>query len=626
MRGQVGPVVFLFLLGLLSGNTSGLVMYRAPIVNKFGQAGLFHSHSARTLGMGRLSIGGYANTSASRDYLHSVKDGSGIALPGYNPALLVTNVNAFLGYGITHFIDLSAMLPAYLSMVSRYESPGDEFGGVKAGVGDLEVSLKFQYPPFPKRKLFKMAYFGAFSFPTGSDIDAFFPRHAYYLLKDNKGDSAGVVGFYTSDGIEVDMKMLWTFDFGVLNKGSDVTAHMNWGVRWTPYKLDHLFLLNIALEYAPADWITLFTEFSGEARVANIERGFKLGEDPLRLSPGISVTPPGGLFLNLGMDISLASDTVFEYVTDGKRLAVGIEPRWRLAGTVGWAGFVMAQDADHDGIKDNKDRCPQDPEDIDGFEDKDGCPDLDNDADGIPDLKDKCPNDAEDVDGFEDKDGCPDNDNDKDLVADVDDQCPNVPEDLDGFEDKDGCPEWDNDKDGIPDSVDHCMNIPEDVDGFQDKDGCPDYDNDLDEVPDSVDSCPDVPGEIDNKGCPGEEKPKAMEIKRGRVILRGVNFESGKAVLTEDSYVVLDRVAASLAEWPEIRVEIRGHTDSVGSRAFNRRLSGRRADSVRSYLMSRGIPPDRLTARGIGEDEPIAENTTAQGRFSNRRVELHRID
>ena len=126
-------------------------------------------------------------------------------------------------------------------------------------------------------------------------------------------------------------------------------------------------------------------------------------------------------------------------------------------------------DRDHDGILDNVDKCPDDPEDKDGFEDEDGCPDKDNDKDGILDTKDKCPNEPEDKDKFEDEDGCPDPDNDTDGIQDDDDKCPNEPEDKDGFEDEDGCPDPDNDKDGVPDAADKCPNDP----GPPDNDGCP---------------------------------------------------------------------------------------------------------------------------------------------------------
>ncbi len=146
----------------------------------------------------------------------------------------------------------------------------------------------------------------------------------------------------------------------------------------------------------------------------------------------------------------------------------------RLAAGVQFDARKINRDQDGDGILDKDDKCPNEPEDKDGFEDSDGCPDPDNDKDGIPDAQDKCPNVPEDKDGFEDSDGCPDPDNDKDGIPDVSDKCPNVAEDLDNFEDADGCPDPDNDKDGIPDVDDLCPSAPETKNGFEDLDGCPD--------------------------------------------------------------------------------------------------------------------------------------------------------
>ena len=149
----------------------------------------------------------------------------------------------------------------------------------------------------------------------------------------------------------------------------------------------------------------------------------------------------------------------------------------------------MSIDTDKDGIPDKDDKCPTNPEDPDGFEDNDGCPDYDNDQDGILDGVDNCINIPEDKDGFEDADGCPDYDNDKDGIPDSLDKCINEPEDRDNFQDDDGCPDFDNDGDGVADSVDKCPNLPEDIDLFEDTDGCPDYDNDKDGVPDTTDQC-----------------------------------------------------------------------------------------------------------------------------------------
>ncbi len=160
------------------------------------------------------------------------------------------------------------------------------------------------------------------------------------------------------------------------------------------------------------------------------------------------------------------------------------------------------KDRDGDGIGDAADACPTDPEDKDGNEDSDGCPDLDNDEDGLPDNVDKCPNQAEDVDNFEDKDGCPDLDNDKDGIPDLQDHCPLEPETMNGIDDLDGCPDTkDADGDGIGDDADKCPNEPEDTDGFEDTDGCPDPDNDKDGIPDNQDECADQKEDGKGKGA-----------------------------------------------------------------------------------------------------------------------------
>jgi len=175
------------------------------------------------------------------------------------------------------------------------------------------------------------------------------------------------------------------------------------------------------------------------------------------------------------------------------------------------------RDKDHDGIPDRRDRCRDEAEDMDGFEDDDGCPDLDNDGDGVPDSEDLAPNVPEDMDGYFDYDGIPEPDNDGDGIPDGADQCPDEAEDFDGYKDHDGCPEEfvDTDLDGIADEDDLCPTSPEDIDGFQDDDGCPDPDNDLDGIPDSEDQCPDeaedYDGDQDGDGCPDVEAEEPEE-------------------------------------------------------------------------------------------------------------------
>jgi OOP family OmpA-OmpF porin len=244
-------------------------------------------------------------------------------------------------------------------------------------------------------------------------------------------------------------------------------------------------------------------------------------------------------------------------------------------------------DRDGDGIKDDRDKCPTEPEDKDGFQDEDGCPDPDNDGDGIPDASDKCPNEPEDKDGFQDEDGCPDLDNDGDGLSDKVDQCPNDPEDKDNFEDDDGCPDLDNDKDGFADKVD---------------------------------ACPDVPG-VAPDGCP--KKYNLVVVTAQKIELKQtVFFDFNRATIKSVSFALLDEVGQAMADNPTIKVEIGGHTDSVGNDAFNARLSQARAESVRAYLIKRGIASNRMVAKGYGENVPIADNRTEVGRSQNRRVEF----
>jgi outer membrane protein OmpA-like peptidoglycan-associated protein len=266
-------------------------------------------------------------------------------------------------------------------------------------------------------------------------------------------------------------------------------------------------------------------------------------------------------------------------------------------------------DTDGDGIVDRLDKCPNKA----GIPELNGCPDPDTDGDGIADRLDKCPDKA----GIPELEGCSDTDKDGDGIVDRLDKCPDQP----GIAELKGCPDTDSDKDGIVDRLDKCINEPEDADGFQDADGCPDLDNDGDGIPDLSDNCANNPGVAENNGC-----PKTKEITRGQLVLKGVTFESGKATLLPSSYKILDEIAESFREWPEVKVEVQGHTDNVGKPENNKQLSQQRAETVRDYLIQRGVSSDRITAVGYGQERPIADNKTTSGRAQNRRVELNRID
>ncbi|MBA3458340.1 MAG: OmpA family protein [Deltaproteobacteria bacterium] len=244
----------------------------------------------------------------------------------------------------------------------------------------------------------------------------------------------------------------------------------------------------------------------------------------------------------------------------------------------------------------------------------------DIDGDGILDDVDKCPRVPEDLDAYQDDDGCPEDDNDADGIADKIDQCPLIPEDRDNFQDDDGCPDLDNDSDGITDKIDTCPMDPEDKDGFEDDDGCPDTDDDKDGIPDKDDKCPREPG-VPPDGCP-KKYVNVVVTEKKIEIKQTVYFDTNKATIKPVSFNLLNEVAQALADNPKIAVEVGGHTDSQANDAFNLKLSQRRAESVRTYLVKRGITADRMTAKGYGENVPLADNRTADGRAQNRRVEF----
>ena len=283
-------------------------------------------------------------------------------------------------------------------------------------------------------------------------------------------------------------------------------------------------------------------------------------------------------------------------------------------------------DSDSDGVPDGIDQCPNTPAGV--HVDPKGCP-LDSDGDGVPDGIDQCANTP--AGATVDAVGCP-SDSDKDGVPDGLDQCPNTP--AGALVDAKGCP-MDSDLDGVPDGLDKCPNTPAGTP--VDTAGCPlprqlIRDSDGDGVPDDRDKCPNTPAgsKVDANGCIILFQPEIVPGAPGAparptLILRGVNFEWGRSALTRDSYAVLDQVAGSLVANPEIRIEIAGYTDGTGSAATNLRLSQARADVVRAYMVSKGVAPGRMVARGYGASNPIAVNTTAEGRAQNRRVELHQL-
>jgi len=319
------------------------------------------------------------------------------------------------------------------------------------------------------------------------------------------------------------------------------------------------------------------------------------------------------------------SDVFSFHVGFGLHLAANDNLDDTTAGTsndffaVGKLGFSISlfgkKDSDGDDIYDKDDPCPSSTEDFDGFEDDDGCPDLDNDRDGILDTDDKCPNEAEDFNGVLDDDGCPDEittvdtdtlDNDFDRIINKNDNCPDQPETFNGFEDSDGCPDssaalpdtLDNDKDGIADTIDNCLDEAETFNGFKDEDGCPDT------------------------LITGEFSVDTKEITLSADYI----FDLHKSEIKRESFEELNRIVSFFREDPFIKWVIEGHTSGEENEEANKSLSTKRAQSILDYFISKELPSFQFRITGKGSSEPVTNDTTDAGRIKNNRIEMKKIE
>lgn len=359
-------------------------------------------------------------------------------------------------------------------------------------------------------------------------------------------------------------------------------------------------------------------------------------------------------------------------------------PQVRVIGMLSYAPPVEKPvDSDRDGIFDKDDACKLEPGPQNPDLKRNGCP-LDRDNDGIVDPKDACIDIPGVVQPEPGRNGCPP-DMDRDGIIDPVDACINVFGLPNPIPTKHGCPP-DMDNDGIFDPQDACVNVfgmpnqnparngcPPDQDGDgvldpQDacvdvsgvahadpkKNGCP-PDMDNDGIVDAQDACRDIPGiktaDPATNGCPGDtdgdsirddkdacphEKgptdadpkqngcPKSVRVTESEVvILQQVQFDLGTTTIKKTSDPLLDEVAGALKDHPEfVKIEIQGHTDDRGGKKLNERLSEERAKAVMQALIKRGLEADRLTAKGYGQDKPIGDNKTTDGRAKNRRVQF----
>ena len=249
--------------------------------------------------------------------------------------------------------------------------------------------------------------------------------------------------------------------------------------------------------------------------------------------------------------------------------------------------------------------------------------DIDTDGDRINDQKDACRTIAGAPNADPKKHGCPP-DTDNDGIIDSKDACPTVAGLPNEDPKRNGCPP-DRDNDGIFDEKDACPDVPGSANKDPQKHGCP-PDRDEDGIIDEKDACPDEPGKPSEdpktNGC-----PTVTVTKKEIVITKQVRFRFGEARLESAVDPVSDElltdVRDAILNHPEIeKIEVQGHADNIGTETFNQELSQARAEAVRLWLIKRGIPEDKIEAKGYGATTPIAENDSKKGRQQNRRVQF----
>jgi outer membrane protein OmpA-like peptidoglycan-associated protein len=592
-----------------------------------GMPGVFGTHSSHPLRSG-LFMSGVSNQGSWGSGL--VESGTLYQGPANRPLsvgdALLYEGRLFFAAGLGAGFDATVGLPVYYEYLAGAGDSPDTWGP-----GDASAMLKYGLPldiPFVSLSL---ALSG--SAPTSPQDGPRIPKRLAYQpysgrLPDPESHTLGLDAPRAGIGAGISL------DFSEAMNGPDVKLHANAEAARTLAEGSRNPLGTLTASVACEAFLARALRLEMELRhqrlaVSPGTLGSPLGKTST-LGLGLGLRPGGGLTLRAGALLAPSDWNPYMPLAWRDEAGVALEMSYRplppLAAffQIAWQGFPLERDMDHDGTTDGRDICPTVPEDRDGFQDDDGCPDPDNDQDGVLDALDKCPYVPEDHDGFEDRDGCPELDNDRDAIPDGADKCPNDPEDKDGFQDADGCPDLDDDLDGIPDVLDKCPRAAENRNGVEDEDGCPEADGDGDRIPDSRDRCPREAEIInfyqDEDGCP-DEKPEPIRD----AVLAGVVFIGNTAELDPASNLALDGLAARMFAYPGTEIEVQGYLDDrAGPRA--KALSRERAQAVVEYLVNRGVEARRLKPVGYGSSAPLETNRTAKGRAANRRIQIRRLN
>ncbi|MBN2187944.1 MAG: hypothetical protein JW699_00710, partial [Chitinispirillaceae bacterium] len=307
--------------------------------NTGGQKGAVRTLAAPVMGQGRLNIGAGISIFQSMSYVgDAFKGDSAIALTDSkrDPAGMLST-NLFMCAGLTRFWDLAVALPFYYDWLG--------FDGITDnGIGDLEISTKFLYPPLNDR-LFYQGYYAAVSLPAGMKSKGLFPRNPYYI---EGSDTNPASTFYSSEYVTLNAMVLLTFDLSAVRPAIPLQAHLNFGgvISSSLQHQRNTAIVGLALEYTPVDILTLALDFHGESRWRVLSESPDPSRDPLLLSPSVRLKTMSGLYLALTGDISLssrASGTRLNWRPDdgqaeGYRYSTAIMPNYGIQFSLGWCG------------------------------------------------------------------------------------------------------------------------------------------------------------------------------------------------------------------------------------------------------------------------------------------------
>jgi hypothetical protein len=414
---QLRKRIFLLLAFALAPSSSAADSSTTP----GGLRGTLHARSADTAGLGTLEFGTFGSLYTRLDAQDN------------RHYFWIQDLQ--LGFGVSPYLELGVDVPVRGWFVDRAADSQIETPQL-VGFSDLLGSAKLQLP-LPWQRL-RMGALGWMSVPTGSASRGFTTGNTDLALGGLMTIDLTNLQSFLPTRIHFNGVYRWNrnetegFDLGRLDRTQDQgfwppaypAVPVGENTTWNDQ-----VLLRSSLEFSTRV-LSLFTEFSMDLTpsVTHLE----VRDNPIWITQGALLKFRNGFNLKAAVDVSLQKD---QLPPEAPKI-----PDWRA-----WLGFTWRMsltfgDSDHDGVPDDKDECPDEAEDFDGFQDDDGCPDHDNDGDGVPDRDDLAPDLPEDVDGFEDEDGRPDMDNDGDGITDDKDECPNEPEDFDGDEDTDGCP------------------------------------------------------------------------------------------------------------------------------------------------------------------------------------------